>query len=325
MAVSRRIPPDTVLKDEPDAAQAWPRIAGVKSLTVGPHDYDFLEGGQSAGPELWAAFLPVGFQEESRNNYAQWAAQLALFFKKAAAFHKGATVYGRGLYLVSNDNGLLARSKPVWEAVGPGAIEFYAVNEKGPGAFKNNPAGYQRAPLEKYASLEAFLDYAKGLPWMEEGWQSAEVFLAHMAQARRRIVWWNVHSNPEWSLVSWQQARDLKEGGLIALLNGCSVGGFCQPGSPCPVDTKTTPERNLLVNLVYGQSAFVAALGSTHDRVTDERATPLLRHLYSGGYLGQAHCLRVRQAGQDVKENPMQLREFQELLLGDPFADAQTQ
>jgi hypothetical protein len=48
-----------------------------------------------------------------------------------------------------------------------------------------------------------------------------------------------------------------------------------------------------------------------------------LRHLYSGGYLGKAHFLRVRQMGQDVKENPMQLREFQELLIGDPFADAE--
>ena len=81
-------------------------------------------------------------------------------------------------------------------------------------------------------------------------------------------------------MVTWRQARALREGGLIALLNGCSVGGFCQPGSTAFVDTKTTPERNLLVNLVYGQSALVAALGSTHDRVTDERATPFLRELF---------------------------------------------
>ena len=95
-----------------------------------------------------------------------------------------------------------------------------------------------------------------------------------------------------------------------------------QPGSASHVDTATTAERNLLANVVYGGSAFVAALGSTHDRVTDERATPLLEHLYSGGYLGRAHLLRSRQADRDVQGNAMQLREFQEMLLGDPFADA---
>ena len=216
----------------------------------------------------------------------------------------------------------MARSRPVWEAVGPGAIDYFAVNDRGPGAFKNNPAGYRRAPLEKYSSLDEFLAYAKGLPWMDEGWQSANVFLEHMAQVSRRVVWWNVHSNPEWSLVSWRQALEIRAGGLIALLNGCSVGGFCQPGSSARVDTQTTPEQNILVNLVYGHSAFVAALGSTHDRVTDERATPLLQHLYSGGYLGMAHRLRLRQADLDVHGNPMQLREFQEILIGDPFADA---
>ena len=323
MTPARRIPPGTVLKSEPEPAQPWLRITGVTSLSVGPHDYDYLEAGESAGPELWAAFLPVGFQEDSRNTYQEWADQLSPFFTKAAAFHKGTARYGRGLYLVSNDNGLLARGKPVWEAVGPGAIEFFAINEKGPGVFKDNPAGYQRASLEKYPSLQAFLDYAKSLPWMDEGWQSAGVFLEHMARARRRVVWWNVHSDPEWSLVSWQQAREIKQGGLIALLNGCSVGGYRQPGSLSRVDTKTAPEQNILANLVYGSSAFVAALGSTHDRVTDERATPLLGHLYSGGYLGKAHFLRLRQADQDVQGNPMQLREFQEVLIGDPFADAE--
>jgi hypothetical protein len=105
-------------------------------------------------------------------------------------------------------------------------------------------------------------------------------------------------------------------------LNGCSVGGFCQPGSRTFVDTKVTADRNVLANLVYGSSAFVAALGSTHDRVTDERATPLLAHLYSGGYLGRAHLLRLQQQDRDVQANPALLREFHELLIGDPFADA---
>lgn len=323
MAVRRRAAPGTVLKSGDESAPSWFRIAGKKELVVPAHDFDDLAEGPNTGPELWAAFLPVGFQDAGKNNYPGWAGQLDGFLKKAAAFHKRTVQYGRGLYLVSNDLGLLARSQPVWDAAGPGQIEYYAINEKGPGAYKKNPAGYQRANLEKFASLEAFLAYAKPLPWMDEGWQSAEIFLRDMAASRRRVVWWNVHSNPELSLVSWQQARDLRNGGLIALLNGCSAGGFCQPGSSAFVDTKVTPERNVLANLVYGGSAFVAALGSVHDRVTDERATPLLRHLYGGGYLGKAHFLRLQQQDQDVRANPSLLREFQEILIGDPFTDAE--
>ncbi|HEX2746416.1 MAG TPA: hypothetical protein VHM91_00345 [Verrucomicrobiales bacterium] len=318
MEPSLGIPAGTVLTDRPQ----WPRVAGAKSLTVKEHDYDSFTEGKSAGATWWVAHLPAGYQDDSMNTYEGWAKQLTPFFKKAAAFHAGATEYGRGLYLVSNDCSLMERGKPVWETVGPGKIEFFALNEKGPGVFKNNPDGYQRVPLEKFAGLDAFLTHARSLPWMDEGWQSATVFLEHMAQTRRRIVWWNVHSNPELSLVSWKEAGKMSGGGLIAMLNGCSVGGFRQPGSASFVDTKTTPEQNVLTNLVYGSSAFVAALGSTHDRVTDEHGTPLLQHLYSGGYLGMAHLLRLRQADKEVHGNPMQLREFQEILIGDPFADA---
>jgi hypothetical protein len=124
--------------------------------------------------------------------------------------------------------------------------------------------------------------------------------------------------------VSWEQARDLRNGGLIALLNGCSVGGFAQPGSGRAVDTRVMPDRNVLVSLVYGQSGFVAAMGSAHDRVTDEQVTPLLRHLYAGGYLGRAHFLRLQQQDRDVQGNSSRLREFQEMLVGDPFADAES-
>ncbi len=322
MTVTQRVAPGTVLKS-PGTSTNWPKIVGVETLVVPPHDFDDLAEGPALGPELWAAFLPVGYAEPAKNNYAGWAGQLDRFFKKATAFHRGEANYGRGLYLVSNDLGLLERGKPVWDAIGAGQIEFYAIDEKGPGAFKDNPAGYQRVNLEKYDSLEAFMAYARTLPWMDEGWQSSEIFIRHMAQSCRRVVWWNVHSDPELSLVSWEQARDLCNGGLIALLNGCSVGGFTQPGSSTVVDTLVTAERNVLVNLVYGQSGFVAAMGSVHDRVTDERAAPLLRHLYTGGYLGRAHFLRLRQQDRDVQDNPALLREFQEILIGDPFVDAQ--
>ena len=319
MTVRRRIPPGTVLK-ECGPENPWPCVAGKKRFTVPEHDFDDFAFGPSNGSVLWAAFLPVGYQDDSKNHYPGWAAQLRPFFKKALAFYGGAP-YGRGLYLVSNDISCLARSRPVWDAVGPKGIEFYAIDEKGPGAFKNNPAGYVRADLTKFRSLDDFLAYAGKLPWMDEGWQSAEVFLGHMQKSRRRFVWWNVHSNPEISLISSKQALNMTNGGLIALLNGCAVAGFRQPGSRSYVDVATTVEDNVLVSVVYGRSAFVAALGTPHNRVDDEHITPLFAHMYAGGYLGMAHLLRLQQEEKESR-NPGVLRGRQEMLVGDPFVDA---
>jgi hypothetical protein len=319
MVAEQRIAPGTVLK-EAQPGRPWPYVAGLKEFKVPEHDFDHLALGPSRGPQLWAAFLPVGYQEDGKNTYEGWAEQLAPFFRKALAFYNGKTSYGRGLYLVSNDLSCLARSKAVWKAVGPREIEYYSINEKGPGAFKNNPAGYVRADLTKYPSADEFLTYAGRLPWMDEGWQSADVFLTHMRQSRRRIVWWNVHSNPELSLVTSRQAHDMQNGGLIALLNGCAVGGFRQPNSHSHVDVKTMPANNVLVSVVYGQSSFLAALGCPHNRVNDEGAAPLFEDMYGDGYLGKAHLLRLRQQDKDSPD-PAALRSRQEMLIGDPFLD----
>jgi hypothetical protein len=321
MTVRRQILPGTILK-ECKPGQAEPCVAGMKELKVPEHDLDYFTQGSSKGPQLWAALLPVGYRDRTKNNYPGWAEQLFPFFQKTARFYRGETSYGKGLYLVSNDASCLARSQRVWKAVGPKEIEFYSVNEKGPGAFKNNPAGYLRTNLDKYASLHEFLAYAGKLPWMDEGWQSADIFLSHMKQSRRRYVWWNVHSNPELSLITSKQAYAMTNGGLIALLSGCSVGGFRQPGSHSYVDVQTMPGSNVLVSVVYGRSAFLAALGSPHNRVNDECAAPLFDEMYSGGYLGKAHLLRLRQQDRDSAD-PGVLRTHQEMLVGDPFVDLQ--
>jgi hypothetical protein len=320
MVAERRIAPGTRL-EECGGGHPWPCIAGAKEFQVPEHDFDDFTTGASSGPELWAAFLPVGYRDEAKNTYEGWARQLAPFFRKAAAFYDGTTSYGRGLYLVSNDLGCLERGRPIWDAVGAKEIELYSINEKGPGAFRDNAAGYVRARLDGYASLDEFLAYARKLPWMDEGWQSPEVFLEHMKQSRRRCVWWNVHSNPEASLISHEQAKGMLNGGLIAILNGCSVGGFRQPGSRSHVDVETAPEDNVMVSVVYGRSAFLAALGAPHNRVDDEHATPLFAHLYANGYLGMAHLVRLRE---EEKESPGSgvLRGRQEILIGDPFVDA---
>ena len=113
----------------------------------------------------------------------------------------------------------------------------------------------------------------------------------------------------------------MTNGGLIALLNGCAVAGFRQPGSRSYVDVATTVEDNVLVSVVYGRSAFVAALGTPHNRVDDEHITPLFAHMYAGGYLGMAHLLRLQQEEKESR-NPGVLRGRQEMLVGDPFVDA---
>ena len=98
MTVTQRVAPGTVLKSSGTSSD-WPKIVGVETLVVPPHDYDDLSEGPARGPELWTAFLPVGYAEPAKNNYAGWAGQLARFFKKATAFHRGEVNYGRGLYL----------------------------------------------------------------------------------------------------------------------------------------------------------------------------------------------------------------------------------
>ena len=132
MTATQRVAAATGLKSHEASAESGPNSAGADTPAVPPHDFDELAEGPNLGPELWAAFLPVGFADAGKNNYAGWAGQLDRFFKKATAFYKGTVTYGRALYLVSNDLGLLERARPAWDAVGPGQIEFYAINDAAP-------------------------------------------------------------------------------------------------------------------------------------------------------------------------------------------------
>lgn len=320
LRAERRIAPGTVLRPATGPNPSWPFIAGPKEFKVPEHDFDDFMLPTPAGPRLWTAYLPVGYSDHSQDNYESWGKQLQPFFQKALAFYRQPERYSRSLYIVSNDLGVLERAEAVWGEIGPQNIEYYSINEKGKNAFKNNPAGYTRTDLNKYGTLKEFLAYARELPWMDEGWQSPEIFLSHMNASRRRVVCWNVHSNPELSLLTSRQARDMEGGGLMAMMSGCGVAGYQQPGSTSYVDTKTAVENNVQVNVVYGRSAFVAALGCPFARVRDENGVPLYRALYKdGSYLGLAHLTRLRE-GQPT--SPQELRQQQEILIGDPFVDA---
>jgi hypothetical protein len=76
-----------------------------------------------------------------------------------------------------------------------------------------------------------------------------------------KAVLTNVHSWMDGSLISEAQADALSGGGLIQMASGCSVGGFCQPGSSSYVDHSVFPANNILCSYVYGTSHFVTAFG----------------------------------------------------------------
>jgi hypothetical protein len=97
------------------------RIAADRALANSPKQevqMFFDELASPAGPRLWTAFLPVGFADESRNTYENWAKQLAPFFKKALGFYQHPDLYNRSLYIVSNDLSANARECTFGETVG---------------------------------------------------------------------------------------------------------------------------------------------------------------------------------------------------------------
>ncbi|OGR02216.1 MAG: hypothetical protein A2284_08870 [Deltaproteobacteria bacterium RIFOXYA12_FULL_61_11] len=297
------------------------------SSTVPQHDYDWFEHGANPGPELWAAFLPVGYTDATKNTYEGYASQLTPFLHKALDFYAHPDLYERHFYHVGNDvpqfGELLTR---LWGVLGPSEIDYYSVHAQGEATCKNNKACYVRAPLEEYSSAQAFLTYATALPWIGEGWQDASVFLGHLNGFLRRVVWWNTHGSPTGALLSSQQAKNgvvAGKGAAVALVSGCSVAGYLQPGSTAFQDLDTAVEGNLLVNLIYGTSAFVAALGAPNNRVATGRYDVLVDHLYQGDYLGMAHRRRLLAQDQ-MHSGPEDRTHFHELLLGDPFVDGKT-
>src|SRR5581483_4465857 len=98
MVAEKKIAPGTVLEH----GEKWPAVGRSEPFLVPEHDFDTCEQGESFGPELWAAFLPVGCKSGD-DSYEDWAKQLRPFFAKALAFYARPQDYGRGVYVVSND------------------------------------------------------------------------------------------------------------------------------------------------------------------------------------------------------------------------------
>ncbi|MCC6746175.1 MAG: hypothetical protein IT371_00865 [Deltaproteobacteria bacterium] len=332
MQVKRVIPEGTALPECSGTPPVnWPCVVpkDVKvPFPAPPHDFDDFEQGPRPGRELWAAFLPVGFAADKRD-YAAWGRQLRPYLAKTLAFYRAPETYARNIYHVGNDLGQLGQLAPLWPLLGATGIDYYAINTLGPGRCRNNRACYVRAPLEQYASMEEFLTYARTLPWIDEGWQAADIFLGHLNGSPafpRRVVWVNGHGTPQGSLLTSAQARTgiaAGKGALVALMSGCMVGSYQRPGDTLPKDAWPVPpaEDNLLVSLVYGKGAFVSAIGSVPIRSASPDFGPLLLRLYEDSYLGAANRHRMDSYDQRGTSS-LFWREGQDILVGDPFVDA---
>ena len=339
MTVEKNLPDGTELHECFGAADAdgypsdWPCFKPGTNwsapFTVPGHDFDDFDQGDNYGLELWAAFMPVGYGDAELDTYEGWAQQLEPFLEKTLVFYADPDAIHRNLYHVGNDLNMIAQAGTVWDEIGPENIDYYGINTLGEGECDDNYMCYQRAPLEDYDSLEDFLTYARTLPWMGEGWQHPGIFLSHLngeVLVPRRVFWWNVHSTPTHSIITSRQARReiwAGKGGLIALLDGCMVGGFQAPGRPLPPDNWEIPfpHENMLVSLVYGYSTFVAAIGSVPLRTMLDHYGVILDSIYIDGYLGLAN--RERSDAQDrATDKKWGWRGHQEILVGDPFVDA---
>lgn len=295
------------------------------SAIVPQHDVDTFSQGSSLGAEIWTAHMPVGYRDPAKNTWESYAAQLRPYLQKLPRYYQNSAAYNPAFYHVGNDLNFVQEILDVyWSTLGPSKIDYYAINSGGEAACKDNPACYTRVPLENYANPSAFMSYARSLPWIGEGWQNATTFLGHLSSGVRRVVWWNTHGNETWALISAAQAKSgiaPGKGAALAIISGCGVAGYVQPTSTAFQDTDVPADENLLLSLLYGNSAFVAATGSTHIRGNSALSHVILKDLQkTESYLGLAH--RARIAAQDT-DSSTPLRQRHEILFGDPFIDGQ--
>lgn len=292
---------------------------------VPEHDLDDINNFPSE-PDIWFSILPVGSAED--NTYQDFANQLKPYFTKLLNFYNSTYMPDDRMYMVSND--MFGGAYNFWELYDDvSKVDFYAMNpDKDTTCIcsgRTPEQCYVRVPLEDYASFADFLTEYNSRYWMGEGWQKPEIYLQHMQNNNYEYVIVNVHSNEGHSLISYSDAQNLQNGGMIMMGMGCSVAGFKQPKSPSHVESSYYSFRNILVNYLYGESNFLAALGSPFNRGHAGHFEIIIDNMKnSGDYLGKAHLKRMQYmyaiAGDRIglKEN------LNEMLLGDPFLDVKT-
>jgi hypothetical protein len=303
-----------------------PDCAVGGDVIVPAHDFDHLAKGPQPDPELWASFMPVGVSG-TQNTYADFATQLRPYLQKLGRYHAGQVSSNGRFYGVSNDKG--ERFELTWSAFGSQKIDFYG--KPGP----NGEVGsacivgsqnlcYVRWPTETYPDYPSFEAAYAAQPWVDEGWQTDTIFLSHMNAALYDVVEVNVHSWEGGSLISTDQAKSITKGGLLVVLDGCSVGGFGQPGSPSYVDDSgVMASDNVMLAYLYGSSQALAVTGDPFNRGHYADAPVMFVTLKTNhGYLGRAHLDRMKENYARAGDSTYDLKEWAaELLVGDPFMD----
>ena len=187
--------------------------------TVPPHDLDQYKKGPNPDPEIWAAFMPVGF--DTGNTYTAYANQLRPYLQKLVSFYRLGLPSNGKHYFVSNDIG--DDYATTWDTFGPTNLDFYGKpgpnGETGPACISGSTNHcYKRWPTETYASSTAFIDAYRASPWVDEGWQTPSIFMGHMNSNRYDVAEVNVHSEDDNSLVYATEAKTDHPGRALGAL-----------------------------------------------------------------------------------------------------------
>jgi hypothetical protein len=292
---------------------------------VPQHDLDHLVPGPLFGPEVWAAFMPVGVAGTS-NAYSDYANQLRPYLNKLASFYAGQIVSNHRLYQVAN--GIGERFQWSWDAYGGAGIDFYGKpgpqSQVGEACIQNGQnLCYVRWATETFATEAAFETYYNTFPWVAEGWQTPEVYIPHMNAALYDAVDETTHGVDTFSLISADQARALTKTGLIVGLGGCDAASYAQPYSPSYVNTTTQVSQNLSAAYLYGSSKALAVLSNPAVRNHYGNFPLVWRELkVNHKYLGAAHKVQLTENYNRAGGSRLDLEDWaSEMLMGDPFMD----
>lgn len=311
---------------DPQCPTNTPYCYGWGSYQVPEHDFDDIVDYRTE-PDIWTSYMPVG--GVGTNSYNDFADQLRPYFIKLINFYNEKYSPQKSLYALHGNIGEFILD--FWDVYGNVTdVDFFAMNpdmndpNSDPGCMTGGRTAqqcYVRAPLEKFTSYTDFVtEYNKREP-MGDGWQNSEVYKQHMTNNNYEFVIVNVHSWEGESLITSEEARKLKNGGMIMFGFGCSVAGFEQPNSPSNIISVPVHD-NILLSYLYGTSNSLAAAGAPFNRGHYGHFHDIIVSMKKNQtYLGKTHFERMKtlyahaNSSYDIKE------EINEILFGDPFLD----
>jgi hypothetical protein len=290
---------------------------------IPPHDFDFTDRGPNPDPEIWTAYMPVGWSSRA-NVYSEYANQVRPYLQKVIRFYNHQIANNGRYYFVAPDPG--ETFDITWDAFTKYNIDYYGKpgpnGETGTACLTaNGNVCYQRWPIETFLDPISFINTVRAL-WVDEGWQDPAIFLSHMNAQTYQVAEVDIHSWEGQSLATTDQVRTITQGAVLVALDGCAVAAFRQPGSPSNVDTSLDVEGNVAMAYLYGPSNAISVMGDPFWRGHYAHYPTMYKAMrLSGTYLGAAHFLRMKQQ-YAISSNWYEFREnTMEMVLGDPFMD----